>query len=244
MKHVALCVAVVVLVALAQPASAAVRTYSRVLDQVLPEIRFQGVSIVDAVDFLRDVSGANIHVNWRALEAIGVTKDAQVNMRLRAVTVRKALGLLISEAGGGNQLTFYVDQNVVEVTTRELSDKQLLTRVYPVQDLIMDIPSLQGQDVPAFNLSQSNQSSGRGGGGGGGSLFSGGGGTRNNSSNGNGGVGGPQGRADSLVKLIMDTIQPDIWRENGGPASIRFFNGQLIVTAPRSVHEALGGPID
>ena len=25
---------------------------------------------------------------------------------------------------------------------------------------------------------------------------------------------------------------------------IRFFNGSLIVTAPRSVHEALGGPVD
>jgi hypothetical protein len=31
---------------------------------------------------------------------------------------------------------------------------------------------------------------------------------------------------------------------NGGTAAIRFFNGSLIVTAPRSVHESLGGLVD
>jgi hypothetical protein len=32
--------------------------------------------------------------------------------------------------------------------------------------------------------------------------------------------------------------------QNGGKGTIRFFNGNLIVTAPRSVHEAIGGPVD
>jgi hypothetical protein len=51
-------------------------------------------------------------------------------------------------------------------------------------------------------------------------------------------------RAEELVTMIRDTVYPDVWRENGGPASIRYYNGNLIVTASRSVHEALGGPID
>jgi hypothetical protein len=42
----------------------------------------------------------------------------------------------------------------------------------------------------------------------------------------------------------MATIQPDVWTLNGGTASVRYFNGSLVVSAPRSVHEALGGPID
>jgi hypothetical protein len=50
--------------------------------------------------------------------------------------------------------------------------------------------------------------------------------------------------ADSLVKLIMDTIRPEIWKENGGNSTIRFFQGNLIVTAPLSVQEAIGGPVD
>jgi hypothetical protein len=41
--------------------------------------------------------------------------------------------------------------------------------------------------------------------------------------------------------MIRETVRPEIWRENGGAASIRFYNGNLIVTAPRSVQEAIGG---
>jgi hypothetical protein len=51
-------------------------------------------------------------------------------------------------------------------------------------------------------------------------------------------------RETDLIKLIEDTIRPEIWRDNGGTASIRMFNGHLIVTAPRSVHEKLGGRVD
>ena len=55
-----------------------------------------------------------------------------------------------------------------------------------------------------------------------------------------------QGRdgADQLVTLIRETIRPTIWKENGGTAAIRYYNGNLIVTAPRSVHEAIGGPLE
>ena len=51
-------------------------------------------------------------------------------------------------------------------------------------------------------------------------------------------------RAQQLLDVITSTIQPDIWQVNGGTAAIRFFNGNLIVTAPRSVHEALGGFVE
>jgi hypothetical protein len=51
-------------------------------------------------------------------------------------------------------------------------------------------------------------------------------------------------RADELIRLIQDIVQPEIWRDNGGTATIRYFNGHLIITAPRSVHEAIGGPVN
>src|SRR4051812_37656615 len=74
---------------------------TRALNTLLPEIKFQGQSLKDCFDFLRDVSGANIHVNWRALEAAGVTGDTQVNMRLKEVPLRKVLNVILSESGAG-----------------------------------------------------------------------------------------------------------------------------------------------
>src|SRR3954469_25002836 len=107
------------------------------LNRLLPEVKFQGSSLKDCFDFLRDVSGANIHVNWRALEAAGVTGDTPVNVRLREVPLRKVMNVLLSESGAGGILTYYVSEGVIEVTTTELADKEMITRVYPVDDLLM-----------------------------------------------------------------------------------------------------------
>src|ERR1043166_4883994 len=105
------------------------------LNQRLPELKFTGVPLSDAIDFLRDVTSANIHVNWRALEEAGVGKDTQVNLRARGVTLEKALSLVLSEAGAGDTLAFYIDQGVIEVTTKEIADRKMYTKVYPIDDL-------------------------------------------------------------------------------------------------------------
>ena len=208
------------------------------LDQRLPEMKFTGVTLGDAIDFLRDAGGVNIHVNWKALEEHNVTPDTPVNVRLRSVSVRKVLTLLLSEAGGGDALTFYVDEGVVEVTTRELADKKVYTKVYPVDDLVMEIPTFT--EPPSFNLqTTTDQARGSGGGGGGGSGIFGGSATDQNRDQNN--TTTREQRGEELVQLITETVRPDIWAVNGGTASIRYFRGNLVVTAPRSVHDALGG---
>jgi hypothetical protein len=220
-------------------ASAAPR--DRALDRTLPEMKFTGVTFGDAIDFVRDVGGVNIHVNWKALELQNVTADTPVNIRLRSVSLRKVLNLLVSEAGGSDVLTWYLDEGVIEVTTRELADKKVYTRVYPVDDLVMDIPDFA--DPPSFDLSTTTQQ-GRGGGGGGGGgsgsgIFGGNSNTTDRKNREN--TMTREERGEQLVQLVTETVRPDIWAVNGGTATIRYFRGSLIVTAPRSVHEALGG---
>jgi len=123
----------------------------------------------------------------------------------------------------------------------------------------MEIPDFT--DAPSFDLSslsnqtQSQQSGGAGGGVGGG-VGGGGGGSSGGQQGifGGSGSGGNQNReapgrskqerATDLMDLIRAVIQPDVWQENGGKASIRFYGGSLIITAPRAVHEAIGGPLD
>jgi hypothetical protein len=222
------------LTAFTATAPAAPRT---VLDRSLPETKFAGVTLGDAIDFIRDVGGINIHVNWKALEEQGVTADTPVNVRLRSVSVRKLLTLLLNEAGGGDALTFYVDEGVVEITTRELADKKVYTKVYPVEDLVMEVPEFT--DPPNFNLQNTTQQGGQGGGGGSGgqSIF---GTAGNEQERGKANATTREERGEQLVQLITETVRPDVWAVNGGTATIRYFRGSLIVTAPRSVHEALG----
>src|SRR5438067_11431927 len=92
------------------------------LDRVLPAVNFSNVTLKDAIDFLRDVSGSNIHVNWKAIEAAGITQDTAINIKLRQVSLRKVLALLRSEASGGVGLTFYIDDGESDISNTEIAD--------------------------------------------------------------------------------------------------------------------------
>ena len=135
------------------------------LDRVLPAVIFSNVTLKDAIDFLRDVSGSNIHVNWKAIEAAGITPDTAINIKLRQVLLQKVLGLLLSEASGGAGLTFYIDDGVIEITTKEIADNTMYTVVYPVQDLLVEPPPFV--EPPQFDLSYASSRGGAGGGSGG-----------------------------------------------------------------------------
>ena len=87
--------------------------------------------------------------------------------------LRKVLDLVLGEAGAGTALTYYVDEGVIEVTTRELADKDMITRIYPIEDLIVDIPDFVGPDLNITSNNSSASGSGGGGGGGGQSVFGG-----------------------------------------------------------------------
>src|SRR5947209_14306146 len=94
------------------------------LSRTLPELKFDGVPLGDCIDFLRDVSGANINVQWKVLAESNVTKDTPVTLRMHSVSLRKALSLILNEAAGGDAVTFYTEDNVIEVTTKATADKQ------------------------------------------------------------------------------------------------------------------------
>ena len=218
------------------------------LDQTIPELKFNGSALKDCIEFLRDVTNANIVVNWKSIEAAGVSQDSPISMRLRDVSLRKALQMVLSEATGGDTLSFYMSEGIIHITTKEQTDKQMITRLYPVEDLIADIPDFENPPDLSLSATSTGGSSGggsRGGGGGsrGGSGAGGGGGGGGGIfGQGGGGTGGGKTdektlshaeRAEALVALIRDIVYPEIWKENGGPASIRYYAGKLIVTAPR-----------
>jgi hypothetical protein len=214
--------------------AAQARSSARALLQTrLPSANLTNVSLADAIDFLRDVAGVNITVDWKELAAINITKDAQINLQLHDVTAGKILSLILSQAGPGDLLTYSIDQNVVEVTTRAVSDQQLITVVYYVIDLLQ--PNEQFDYKINSITGGSAQVTGGGGGGGGGQSL-----TVNNSSQ----AKALDQKAMDLIKLIETVVRPEVWRDNGGSASMEFLNGNLIVTAPRSVQEAIGGPVD
>jgi hypothetical protein len=231
--------------------SAAEKSTARAaLELRLPEAKLTNIALSDALQFLRDVSGTNINVDWKALEAINVGKDTQINVSLRDVRFSKVLSLILEEAAPGGLVTYYIDGNVIEVTTQAISDQKLIVVVYWVDDLINSnqpfSPTLTlqgGGQITGGGAGGAGGMGGGGGGGGGNSIFSGSGGSNAGGAGGNGanGMGSKQQAAQKLIDLIERIIRPEVWRDNGGNATIEYYNGNLIISAPRSVQEAIGG---
>src|SRR5207237_10322530 len=83
------------------PATVQDQALATMLDKKLPEVSFDSVPFDDAVGFLSDLPGANIYVNWRALEAAGIARNIPVTARLRDVSFRKTLQIILTDVGGG-----------------------------------------------------------------------------------------------------------------------------------------------
>ncbi len=209
----------------------------RALERAMPAIRFDASTLTDVIDFLSDTSGANISVDWKALEAAHVAKDAPISLRLGAgVPLRKVLSMVLRQAASDAPLTSYVDDGVIEVTSQEASDKVLISKTYPIQDLLFQATDYT--QAPQLDLQNATQGQQGGQGGGGNSssqsLF-----TQSGSNNTQTAGSSQTDRANEIIKLITDTVKPELWQVNGGTATINFFRGVLIVNAPRSVHELL-----
>jgi len=90
------------------------------IEKKLPELRLEATALGDVIDFLRDVAGANIFVNWRALESVGIERATPVSIRVRDVTLSRALRLILDDVGGGNvKLDYIVDDGVITISTDE-----------------------------------------------------------------------------------------------------------------------------
>jgi beta-lactamase regulating signal transducer with metallopeptidase domain len=108
------------------------------LDHQLPDLQFDGVGLNDVIDFLRDVSGANIVVNWKSLEAAGVEKNTLVTAKLRNIKFSKALNVFLDSAGGGSGVVVWrAEGNIITITAGSEGGK-VVQRTYDVHDLVAD----------------------------------------------------------------------------------------------------------
>jgi hypothetical protein len=99
-----------------RPSNAAVQLQ---LSRPLPGVNFTGVALVDVMDFMRDVTGLRVAVDWPALEAAGVGKNSTVNVNLNGVRLGEALALLVQPYQG---VVFVTRGNDIGITTRAAID--------------------------------------------------------------------------------------------------------------------------
>jgi beta-lactamase regulating signal transducer with metallopeptidase domain len=122
-----------------QPAPPEDEATKAMMSRKLPEVKVDSVPLDDVIDFLRDTTGSNIFVNWRALEAAGVDKSSPVTLRVRDVAFRDVLSLILREQGNGVTFTVQNGVIVIDAPAQQARRPKLSTKTYDVRPLVGDL---------------------------------------------------------------------------------------------------------
>ncbi len=220
---------------------ARVRSTVDILNTRMPEVTFQDTPLEQVMDWLADFTQLNVSVRWQTLADAGVERDTPISIQARNLRLSQVLWLIMNEAGGTDlKLAYRASGSLLILSTEDDLSREMITKIYDVSDLLVRIPRASRQS--AFNVTQ-GMGQGGGSGGGGGGMFQQGQQQQQQDDYNRGGAGG-QGtdpQMEQLVELIIQTVEPDSWRNNGGLGTIMPFQRTLVVRNTLLVHQRLGG---
>ncbi|MEY3022351.1 MAG: hypothetical protein RIS86_1549 [Planctomycetota bacterium] len=231
---------------------------------------FENTPARTAFDFVQKQMGVPLIVRYEGEGgSSGLDPEFEINLNLESMPALTAIERLLEICGTDEACTWQIREGFVEVGTKERlavpAAREL--RMYPIRDLLFEPPMFD--NAPDFNLGSALQQGGQnggggggggfggggggfGGGGGGGGFGGGGGGMGGGGSGGGGGLIGDPGedperpseeeKADQLMDIIMEQCEPEAWKDAGGDwATMRYYQGVLIIRAPDFVHRQIDG---
>ncbi len=233
-------------------------------------VQFAETPARETFNYLQTILGVNIIGRYSddkvGLSLGGIDPEIPITLDVVGKPALLVLELVLDQCQDPDPCTWQLRNGYVEVGTKERLSQAgaMQIKYYPIRDLLFEPPYFD--NAPELDLSSAlNQGGGGGGGGGGrggggGGFGGGGGGGGYGGGGGGGGRGGGGGgaifgdpdeererkseeeKADDIIDLIMDAVEPNAWVEKGGgDATIRYYTGTLIVRAPDFVHRQLGG---
>ncbi len=161
--------------------------------QSTTKMEFTEMPLIDAVDYLKDYHDIEIQLDNRALEDAGVGSDTPVTRMVNGISLKSGLRLLLGEY----DLTYLIKDEVLLITTVDKAETELVTKAYPVADLV----------IPVQSISTGGGLGGGIGGGGGGGGFGGGGGGFGGGGGGFGGGGGGFGDGGGGMFAVPDDLK-------------------------------------
>ncbi len=108
-------------------------------------IRYENQPLSAVMDDLSKMTGVNIVLDPRGLTQEGIGSDTRVSFAVnREISLRSALNLILEPL----HLSYVVKDEVLKITSEQLRDGELKSRVYNVADLVIPIPNF----VPSNNI--------------------------------------------------------------------------------------------
>jgi hypothetical protein len=216
-------------------------------------VTFDGTPAREAFEFLKTSLGINMVVRYSDdLIGHGIDPESPITLTVEDMRALDLLQLMLDQCALVEECTWQLRSSFLEVGTKErLAVPAARTvRIYPIDDLLYEVPKFE--DAPSVGFVESVYGGYLGGWGyGGGGYGYGHGGYYGGAGGGYGGSIQPMStgsddsrlqRAQEIMELIVDAIDPAAWTLNGGDwADIKYRDGVLIVRAPDFIHRQVGG---
>jgi hypothetical protein len=122
-----------------------------ILERHLPELHFNATKFPDVSDFLRDVTGANLFVDWTALESAGISRDAPVTAKLRDVKFSTALDLVLQSVSVNVEVVYTIQSGVITLTTADRAAQRIVVKTYDVSALANTGPGVDALRLMIMN---------------------------------------------------------------------------------------------
>lgn len=194
------------------------QTVMQRMQNLLKQVKLEKVPAEDAFKWWRSNSQIPLVINWDQLRDDGVSDSTPVTIDLEMIPCHQALRLIMQQVSAGRPMVVEITPWYVEVLTKAAANERLITRTYRVRDLLWG----PNDRVPRDDDDDDKDDGDR----------------DKRSSKGD----SQKDRVEQLLDVIRTSIEPDIWKENGGESSLNYRNGQLIVRAPLYVHNQLEAP--
>ncbi|MCK6455966.1 MAG: hypothetical protein L6Q92_05485 [Phycisphaerae bacterium] len=203
------------------------------LRAVVKDARFDAMPLEDFAEWLERQTKMNVIVRWAELKRHGITQDTPITLDLRNVKLSRVVtAALNSIAPEDEPLGYQASENFITLSTKRDLGRQMVTRIYDVQDLLVVVPNFRGDDLNTDDIGRGSRRPQPG------PLVRQSGGKSESDP-----LAGANDRIRQLVAAITQTIEPDSWAVNGGRGTISYFQGRLVIRNSPEVHEKLRGTL-
>ena len=128
----------------------------------LPGVNFDRMAFKDTLKFFQTVTGENFHINWRALKTEGIDLETPITIKVKGVSIGRAMDLVFSEVNADRDkftsVYWVIDQGVVLISTGNALNKSTITRVIDAGGALLVQPDTKGPRIDLNVQSENNPS--------------------------------------------------------------------------------------
>ena len=203
------------------------RTDNRVAATTFKEHVFKDEPLKNVIDFYRKATGANFHVNWKALQNVGIDREEPITLTVRGISVSRALDMVTGQISEGKDkyesVYWMVNRGVVTISTGHALNTKTIVTMHDVGDLLFAAPNFKGPRLGRSTRGAGNSQDDETG------IFDVGATGTDTTEKEDAAETRNQAKSN-LEKIIKDSIGEEMWISGGGKGSVKFFRNRMIIS--------------